>query len=951
MTKRTMPSSMSFPPLKEPFEYRADAISHALSNGDYDRSNNVFNDPHLKVHTPKGNFIPSRDFPSHHQPSHVEDEISGMLTKDSKIIGGDWRMGGARAGVAQWGGTDMHFPDYPPPQRHHSNLTPDTAVGVPLHSTNHQDAMKARPPPPSGHRHHKQQSMYTMFNSNGVLQRPSGTTVAPSQREIELLARKEGDNAGVPLPTMLRTQSGLLDDGRKQQQRQRPPKQCQQRAALPPSHRQPKCNKQMQHQGHHHPPPHSLQQPHQPKAILHQQQSMQHTPSVTVQPPPATEPLGPHDLAHLQECHHKSSSPPTVDWLSDHYQVAEGVSLPRSTLYAHYMDYCAKATVEAVNAASFGKIIRQVFPNLKTRRLGTRGNSKYHYYGIRHKSSSTLNEEMPLQDKLNGDAKPRTPQEIKTETMDNVAPPHPPTTASARSADASSASSTTPEAPTLVPVAGPGQQQDGRSRVRLYQLPGAIAVLTPAMASAGVTLESVNAFRVVYHKHCQLLLDNMLAMAFGVVQQAWMQFWVKDYKESYNRILGCHEVIAMVEGCDRMLYDTALSSLLPDVLKVYPMLTAQAIRGFSKSLEEWCKTAMEGKPESIVTQKTRTIKSFAHYLRRYTSLNHLAQAARAVLGSHFQVQSMVSDLSRVDFPAIKDQMEWICQGRSRTLTAWHNDFVRLLRTKVSLEEWVKWLSGIVQSELRERGPPHDNHVELARQFLMQWSFYSSLIIRDLTLRSAQTFGSFHLIRLLFDEYVLYKVEKQLAEITIQPVLGSTMGFIKSHTKAAFSSSPVVASALGVLGGGRIGEHSLSEKEAAMSCMDDGRTPSSSTTSSTLSLHSAGSNEHYGEDAEAERNHFPVKEHGFLKERSTSAAAISSMDMRLASSLADAAQSRNNALGVTGGHPAIPQTIAVSLQEGRKRVADGAGRSDANDEVFESAKRIKTSPTAPALVAM
>ena len=44
--------------------------------------------------------------------------------------------------------------------------------------------------------------------------------------------------------------------------------------------------------------------------------------------------------------------------------------------------------IDPVNPASFGKLIRSVFRGLKTRRLGTRGNSKYHYYGIRIKPSS-----------------------------------------------------------------------------------------------------------------------------------------------------------------------------------------------------------------------------------------------------------------------------------------------------------------------------------------------------------------------------------------------------------------------------------------------------------------------------------------------------------------------------------------------------------------------------------
>ena len=36
-------------------------------------------------------------------------------------------------------------------------------------------------------------------------------------------------------------------------------------------------------------------------------------------------------------------------------------------------------------------MIRSVFLGLRTRRIGTRGNSKYHYYGIRVKPSSVLN--------------------------------------------------------------------------------------------------------------------------------------------------------------------------------------------------------------------------------------------------------------------------------------------------------------------------------------------------------------------------------------------------------------------------------------------------------------------------------------------------------------------------------------------------------------------------------
>lgn len=47
------------------------------------------------------------------------------------------------------------------------------------------------------------------------------------------------------------------------------------------------------------------------------------------------------------------------------------------------------------------------------------------------------------------------------------------------------------------------------------------------------------------------------------------------------------------------------------------------------------------------------VVAFAQTLRRYTSLNHLAQAARAVLQNSSQISQMVADLNKVDFSNIQ----------------------------------------------------------------------------------------------------------------------------------------------------------------------------------------------------------------------------------------------------------------------------------------------------------
>jgi hypothetical protein len=72
-----------------------------------------------------------------------------------------------------------------------------------------------------------------------------------------------------------------------------------------------------------------------------------------------------------------------VEWLLQNFELAPNMSLPRSTVYKLYLRYCNENKLKPLTAASLGKVVTSVFVCLETRRLGKRGKSKYHYYGIR----------------------------------------------------------------------------------------------------------------------------------------------------------------------------------------------------------------------------------------------------------------------------------------------------------------------------------------------------------------------------------------------------------------------------------------------------------------------------------------------------------------------------------------------------------------------------------------
>ncbi|KAL8177506.1 UNVERIFIED_CONTAM: DNA-binding protein rfx2 [Gekko kuhli] len=474
-----------------------------------------------------------------------------------------------------------------------------------------------------------------------------------------------------------------------------------------------------------------------------------------------------HALSHTSR-----SSPATLQWLLDNYETAEGVSLPRSSLYNHYLRHCQEHKLDPVNAASFGKLIRSVFMGLRTRRLGTRGNSKYHYYGIRLKPDSPLNR---LQEDTQYMAMRQQPVHQKqryrpAQKLDGVA-----------EGGSNSSLHATPEQ-SVAAQSQHHQQFIDVARV----LPDFPALdLENALLQEGIAPNDLKSLQLLYRRHCEASVDVVTNLQFHYIEKLWQSFWncksptgegassVPASEEPCEAVVPRHKLVTMckydpimkwMRSCDHILYQTLVEVLIPDVLRPVPSTLTQAIRNFAKSLEGWLINAMSEFPQQIVQTKVGVVSAFAQTLRRYTSLNHLAQAARAVLQNTSQINQMLSDLNRVDFANVQEQASWVCQCEEGLVQKLEQDFKMTLQQQSSLDQWASWLDSVVTQVLKqhEGGP---GFPKAARQFLLKWSFYSSMVIRDLTLRSAASFGSFHLIRLLYDEYMFYLVEHRVAQAT------------------------------------------------------------------------------------------------------------------------------------------------------------------------------------------
>nr|XP_030694627.1 LOW QUALITY PROTEIN: DNA-binding protein RFX8-like [Globicephala melas] len=67
-----------------------------------------------------------------------------------------------------------------------------------------------------------------------------------------------------------------------------------------------------------------------------------------------------------------------IQWLVDTFCICEGYSVPRCLMYETYVETCGQNAQSQVNPATFGKLVHLVFPDLGTRRWGTRGGARYH---------------------------------------------------------------------------------------------------------------------------------------------------------------------------------------------------------------------------------------------------------------------------------------------------------------------------------------------------------------------------------------------------------------------------------------------------------------------------------------------------------------------------------------------------------------------------------------------
>ncbi|KAK7907738.1 hypothetical protein WMY93_016350 [Mugilogobius chulae] len=447
----------------------------------------------------------------------------------------------------------------------------------------------------------------------------------------------------------------------------------------------------------------------------------------------------------------------TLQWLEENYIVCEGVCLPRCILYAHYLDFCRKEKLEPACAATFGKTIRQKFPLLTTRRLGTRGHSKYHYYGIGIKESSAYYHSV-----YSGKG--------------------------------------------LTRFSGSKLKNEG-GFTRKYSLSSKTGTLLPDFPNAqhlllqgNISREKVDTLIMMYKTHCQCILDNAISVNFEEIQNFLLHFW-QGMPDHLLPLLENPVIVDIFCVCDSILYKVLTDVLIPATMQEMPESLLADIRNFAKHWEHWLASSLENLPECLAAKKLPIARRFVSSLKRQTSFLHLAQIARPALFDQAVVTGMVLDIDSVDLNNISSQplLSVSCTGEQDQEIYSEYDSVsvfqelkELLRKNATVESFIEWLDSVLEHKVIKPGKQNGRSVKKrAQDFLLRWSFFGARVMHNLTLNNASSFGSFHLIRMLLDEYILLALEAQFNNDKEQELRNLLDKYMKNAdaSKAAFMASP------------------------------------------------------------------------------------------------------------------------------------------------------------------
>ncbi|KAG9249210.1 RFX DNA-binding domain-containing protein [Calycina marina] len=487
-------------------------------------------------------------------------------------------------------------------------------------------------------------------------------------------------------------------------------------------------------------------------------------------------------------------------WIDQVCSVGKG-SVPRGRVYSSYVSRCATERVTVLNPASFGKLVRVLFPGLKTRRLGVRGESKYHYVcfslqddqpavndGQANNVSSfaenshfgpSFSHNMPLQQQY--------PVDTAAFPSPDVAPM--PGAAVSRLGGFTRPHSiySQPEVPRMGDLSDSSSKMPQRLQFRslieqdrLQYEPISLPSIRPYVP-AGTDPDAADALAALYRSHCTSIIECIRFCKEKTFFHLFQSFH-GTLTMPVQKLFAHPSMAPWIEQCDFAMYQKVMSVVAPLTLQVAPKPVLDSLRSISERLVKHIQGCFHGHPEHVVNAKVAPATLFAALLDRELRVNLTAHAAANMLSN----------------PANRNQMyeDWITMVRTRKVaecvpTRGMDDVVNLLLNELrelldpvsvpwDVEQHTPY-GAVALRNGRQQQVPMDTMastenvldrwvtflLSLPARFLyathaeIVWCVQSvtTAVMRDITIAQGKSFGAWWVTKCWIDEMISFLAEQ------------------------------------------------------------------------------------------------------------------------------------------------------------------------------------------------
>ncbi|OOO03993.1 major facilitator superfamily MFS_1 [Aspergillus oryzae] len=499
-------------------------------------------------------------------------------------------------------------------------------------------------------------------------------------------------------------------------------------------------------------------------------------------------------------------------WLKENCRKSSG-SVRRDRVYCCYAEKCGTERVSVLNPASFGKLVRIIFPNVQTRRLGVRGESKYHYVDLtvieeKQQKPLPLNPQIPANttgsaastEHKVGEAMQKSVSIAPQPPADTAVFPSPTTSFTARSSGSfpssdcschTSSRSSGDSTATLENVAS----HSGRIIHQMLQLP---TTEDSSIDNDTLQLPDINdyvpvntdskvaaALAALYRSHCISVIDS-----FRYCKERNLRHYFSAFHGTLTvpvqKLLTHPNLAPWIKECDWLMYQKMIAFVAPLTTQVVPKLVLDTFSSISQRLTTHIADTFKAQPMHVSLARLIPAHIFCNLLRHMLDVNQSANAAAAWLchpdnrnQMWFDFKTLVDPkemISKANIPSCAEQAtEQILKHDVRALLTPITDLnpaaAHPFYTKPDSEGSIqshkypvqsstgddynfpdKWISFILN--LPFAFPNHRTKCIIEKIDAL-WD----CILRRLTLGGAQSFSAWWMTKVFFHEMMLWQAEK------------------------------------------------------------------------------------------------------------------------------------------------------------------------------------------------